>query len=73
MVCKGTCVKYKIKKPKSDYGGRYESGQKRCSMCAIFIKWDGLHCPCCNFSLRTKPRNTQNRRQLQTIQMKKRI
>lgn len=73
MTCKGTCIKYKIKKPSASVDGRYESGQKRCSVCAVFVKWDGKRCPCCNFTLRTKPRNTKNRKQLQIIQMAKRI
>jgi hypothetical protein len=26
-------------------------------MCELFIKWNGLFCPCCGYRLRTKPRN----------------
>ena len=37
-------------------GGRYEQGQKRCNTCELFIKWEGLWCPCCGRLLRTKPR-----------------
>ena len=29
-------------------GNRYSTGQKRCQICEIFIKWDGLWCPCCS-------------------------
>jgi len=72
MTCKGICVKYKVEKPRS-HSGRYETGQKRCTTCEIFVKWDGNNCPCCNFTLRTKPRNTNNRRQLQKVKMTKRI
>jgi hypothetical protein len=25
--------------------GRYSTGQKRCQICEIFLKWDGLWCP----------------------------
>jgi len=73
MSCKGVCYKYKIKKPRFNGDGRYGVGQKRCSTCEIFLKWEGLHCPCCNFSLRTRPRNTRNRHKLQEIQMIKRL
>lgn len=73
MACMGTCVKYKVEKRSSGIDGRYESGQKRCSACAIFIKWDGNHCPCCNSNLRTKPRHTKSRKQFQIIQTIKRI
>ncbi len=34
---------------------RYTEGQKRCSVCEIFIRWDGdPYCPCCNYKLRTR-------------------
>ena len=55
MTCKGICVRHKAQKPVGS--GRYASGQKRCQICEIFIKWDGLWCPCCGYRLRTKPRN----------------
>ena len=72
MVCKGICTKYKIKKSHFNRDGRYALGQKRCSICEIFVKWEGIHCPCCNFVLRVKPRNTHNRRKFQEVQMIKR-
>jgi hypothetical protein len=25
----------------------------------IFLKWDGLWCPCCGYRLRTQPRNQE--------------
>ncbi len=56
MSCKGVeCIKYKAKKPVGI--GRYASGQKRCQICDIFMKVDQTNCPCCNYILRTKPRN----------------
>ena len=55
MTCKGICVRYKAQKPVGT--GRYASGQRRCQICEIFIKWEGLWCPCCGYRLRTKPRN----------------
>jgi hypothetical protein len=54
-TCKNECKKYKASKP---YGGSiYAEGQKRCQICTIFIKWEGLYCPCCGYKLRSKPRN----------------
>jgi len=52
MTCKGICV------------GRYASGQRRCQICEIFIKWEGLWCPCCGYRLRTKPRNLKYKAKL---------
>jgi len=50
MSCKEICVKYKTRKG-------YSKGQKRCQICEIFIKWDGVYCPCCSHRLRSHPRN----------------
>ena len=61
MACKNLCVNYKAKKPKN--AQRYLSGQKRCFVCDLFIKWEGLRCPCCGFKLRVKPRTTKYREQ----------
>ena len=55
MTCKGICARYKAQKPVGV--GRYASGQRRCQICEIFIKWEGLWWPCCGYRLRTKPRN----------------
>jgi hypothetical protein len=55
MVCKGICIRHKALKPVGD--GRYRTGQKRCQICKIFLKWDAPWCPCCGYRLRTRPRN----------------
>ena len=55
MTCKGICSRYKARKPVGV--GRYAVGQRRCQICEIFIKVEGLWCPCCGYRLRTKPRN----------------
>ena len=60
MTCKGICVRYKAQKPVGT--GRYASGQRRCQICEIFIKWEGLWCPCCGYMLRTHPRNSVSRK-----------
>jgi hypothetical protein len=36
--------------------GRYTYVHKRCKSCNVFIKWEGLRCPCCGDQLRTGPR-----------------
>ncbi|MDR4492609.1 MAG: hypothetical protein R2685_17225 [Candidatus Nitrosocosmicus sp.] len=54
LSCNGICVRYKAKR-NSDIPSRYKEGQKRCSICEIFIKWDeNPYCPCCNYKLRTR-------------------
>jgi hypothetical protein len=50
MSCKGICIHHKA-------SGRYATGSKRCQQCNLFIKWDGLWCPCCGYKLRIGPRH----------------
>ena len=52
MTCKGICLHHKAL-------GRYVTGNKRCRKCDLFIKWDGVFCPCCGCKLRTRPRSTK--------------
>jgi len=68
MTCKGICVQYKSNKPIQ--GGRYKLGQKRCQICEIYIKVDGLWCPCCGYRLRTRPRNRKYKIKLRVEEAK---
>ncbi len=61
VSCKGICERHKALRPADGSRGRYSAGQKRCAVCELFIKWDGLWCPCCGCRLRANPRNTVNR------------
>ena len=69
MTCKGTCIRYKALKPLDN--GRYASGQKRCQICMLFIKWEGLWCPCCVHKLRTRPRNLKYKAKLRAREEEK--
>ena len=62
MTCKGICIRHKAQKPVGV--GRYADGQRRCQICEIFIKWEGLWCPCCGYRLRSKPRNLKYKAKL---------
>ena len=58
MTCNGICHRHKITKGKRT-DSWYKQGAKRCSTCDIYIKWDGMWCPCCGYMLRNKPKNNQ--------------
>ena len=64
MPCKGICHQHKPTWISQTL--RYANGQKRCQCCEIYIKWDGLWCPCCNYRLRSKPRNKKYREKYQS-------
>jgi hypothetical protein len=55
MTCRGICHRHRAQERS---GGRYANGQKRCQVCQIYMKWDGLRCPCCRSRLRTKSHNS---------------
>ena len=70
MTCREICARYKA--TKSNYcSSHYALGNKRCSRCEVFIKWDGIHCPCCKLILRTNPKGTSGRNQLLIVRQSK--
>lgn len=64
MTCKGICLDFVAKKSKPRSKGRYESGQKRCTLCDVFLDFEGDRCPCCNRILRKKPRVAEARNKM---------
>lgn len=66
--CKGVCVQYKHHGPANL--GLYCNGVKRCQQCEIYLKYEGLWCPCCGYRLRTKPRNRRYKTRLRNAQDK---
>ena len=62
MVCKGVCQQFK--NLKSDDGGIYQVGMKRCTKCNVNMKLEQLRCPCCNNLLRTKPREGRSKNKI---------
>jgi hypothetical protein len=52
MTCKGICIRHQAVRPLDGY--RDSNGQKRCRVCDLFIKWDGVKCPCCGMTLSTR-------------------
>ena len=61
-TCKGTCVRFRA----AGYEGkhRYKNGQKLCPVCGIFLKWEGIRCPCCTVTLRITPRGNKARKEI---------
>lgn len=56
-MCQKVCVtKYHGVKAGNRYFHPYEEGFKRCTHCDIFIKIDGVLCPCCHERLRIVPK-----------------
>lgn len=52
--CKGRCGK--LRAAGVNGNARYAHGQKRCSICQIFMMIEGNRCPCCKMLLRVSPK-----------------
>jgi hypothetical protein len=61
MTCKRICVRHKA-------SCRYATGNKRCQICEIFIKWDELWYLCSGYRLRNGPRCFKFKAKLRTKQ-----
>ena len=58
LTCKGQChLKYNTKKYIRGDKGSY----KRCTLCELYLKWDGIYCPCCGVRLKHSPSNNKSR------------
>jgi hypothetical protein len=69
MSCKGICIRHKASGPISY--GRYATGQKCCQIYELFIKWNGLSCPCCGNRLRNGPRSFKFKAKLRIMEKQK--
>jgi tRNA(Ile2) C34 agmatinyltransferase TiaS len=61
MTYKGICHRHRAQEGS---GGIYANSQKRCHVCQIYMKCDGLRCPFCKSKLRTKSRNSAFKKRL---------
>ena len=68
MVCNNQCKLFRAKRPVG--GQRYNDGQKRCSVCIIWIRWDGKYCPCCGYILRCHPRKPMGKMLLKPMEVR---
>ena len=59
-TCNGICARdYETKKL---VRGVHKTDYKRCSKCCLFLKYAGIHCPCCGVRLKVSPRNSTARK-----------
>lgn len=66
--CKGLCTNYKSKPRTGIAHLKYVGNRKRCTVCGLFIDWDGKFCPCCKTMLRIRPHgNRETRAQKQLL------
>ena len=61
--CNGICIRFKANTTGNrEKLGHYVLGHRRCNVCEIFLDvGDAIYCPCCNYKLRSKPRNMKTK------------
>jgi hypothetical protein len=69
MACRGFCIIHRAQRPAGPFG-RYATGQKRCQICSVFMKLDGLWYPCCGCRVRTRPGNSKLKQKLEITKKK---
>lgn len=52
MPCKGRCEGYRARRGCGVTP--YMNSAAWCSWCALYLKWEGRRCPCCNEKLRRR-------------------
>ena len=55
-ICKGVCTNSEYETKKT-VRGKLREEYRRCSVCCVFLKYQGIYCPCCGVRLKVSPRN----------------
>ena len=61
QICKNTCTNGTFDHKKL-VRGDLKRDYKRCSKCSVFLKYEGVYCPCCGVRLKYSPRNNSSRK-----------
>lgn len=60
-ICKGVCTNFEYETKKT-VRGKLREDYRRCSICCVFLKYEGIYCPCCGVRLKHSPRNNCSRK-----------
>ncbi|MBS1268991.1 MAG: hypothetical protein MAG458_01727 [Nitrosopumilus sp.] len=63
MACREICKQFKTRK----LGISKYFNAKRCTKCCVYMKYEGVFCPCCNIRLRSKPRSSKARQKRNSL------
>jgi hypothetical protein len=71
MICGGVECKLKKYEAKKIVRGADRDGYRRCSKCELFLKYDGIFCPCCSCRMKVSFRNNKSRQKNRDIILEK--
>jgi rRNA maturation endonuclease Nob1 len=61
MTCKQIC-KHSEYEAKKYIRGAQRDSYRKCGGCSIFIKYEGVYCPCCGIRMKHSPVNNKSRK-----------
>ena len=64
MICRNIICNLEEYKPKKTVRGAAEKGYRRCSNCEVFLKYQGVYCPCCSNRMKVTPNNNKARQKV---------
>jgi hypothetical protein len=64
MICRNIICKLEEYEPKKTVRGAAEKGYRRCSNCEVFLKYQGVYCPCCSNRMKVTPNNNKARQKV---------
>jgi hypothetical protein len=70
MICGGVECKLKKYEAKKIVRGVGKEGYRRCSKCELFLKYDGIYCPCCSCRMKVSFRNNKARQKSRDMVLK---
>jgi len=83
MACREYCLKIKEKNlwsydtnPKNPFMIRtnpYHDNKKYCRICEVYLRFEGLFCPCCGVKLRVSPHNNKSREKLKNFRQEQKL
>ena len=73
MICRNIICKAEQYQPKKKVRGAAAQGYRRCSVCEIFLKYQGVYCPCCSNRMRVTPNNNKARQRVREKRLISRI
>ena len=73
MICRNIICNLEEYKPKKTVRGAAEKGYRRCSNCEVFLKYQGVYCPCCSNRMKVTPNNNKARQKVREKRLISRI
>ena len=62
--CESIICNLAVYEPKKRVTNAGEKGYRRCSNCEVYLKYQGIFCPCCSNRMKVSPNNNKSRKKV---------